>query len=415
MPTPPGSSLPVLFLADLGLERTEFADRGAIALAIIAWGLALFALIRLFSVGLATRTVTAPLDEAISEIRALTRAFPLQLCKGIAQLGLGAGLVLLLIMLTKRPREEAPLPDGWLRIRPPEECSAIALQDDLVWVGGRDGLTVLDRHSGGRLNVEISGQRIRGVKDILVEGPQVWIAHYRGVTLYQRGQPRRDYNSLNGLPPGPALSLCRDREGRLWIGTQEGAAVMEGDTVRLFTPADGLASPEVDVLFQDSSGALWFGSASPRRGGLSRLLNTKWTTYSLADGLAHDSITSIAQTTDGILWVGTGFGHVGGASRFDGTAWSSIGKSDGLAGAKVRSVFQDRDGRMWLGSEYDGITVLEGGRKTILTPDHGLVGWEVKEMVQDKDGVLWLATEDGVSRIVDPAPALKDLDVNNSQ
>lgn len=320
----------------------------------------------------------------------------------LVQLLFGIGVVLAIGMGARALLERAAmrrLPEGYAIVRPPHEVSALALGDDIVWAGGTGGLYAIDRATASTLSLPPDAPTFRRVKDLLVDAEgRLWIAHRDGLTSLHDGA-WQSWTAADGLLPGPALSLCLDRDGRLWVGGETGVAVRNGAGWRQITTADGLGAPEADVIFQDGAGAMWFGSASPTRGGLSRLDGDSWAFYTSADGLTHDSVNAMIEARDGTLWIATGFADRGGATRLADGEWSGLTRQDGLVGEKVRTVFQDHDGRLWFGSEYDGLAIHDGATWRILTPEDGLSGWEVKEIVQDRDGTYWLGTEDGVTRI----------------
>jgi ligand-binding sensor domain-containing protein len=318
---------------------------------------------------------------------------------GIFQFGFGVLLIVGLTVALQRTSPKPSLPPGWTIIRPPHEVSALAVQGDVVWAGGQDGLVAIDRKTA-RVQPELAGQpSLRNVKDLLVDRrSRLWIAHGGGLTRYADGE-WQSYSGAAGFFSGPAAALWEDHTGAIWVGLERGVGCFDGQAFQIYTSRDGLGLPAVDVIFQDRDGVIWFGSSSPVLGGLASFDGRTWRTYSTQDGLAHNSIIKIMQDRLGTLWFATGFASRGGASRLADSRWTTWTRQDGLAGEKVRSIFEDRDGRLWFGSEYDGIAVYDGAAWQVLTPEQGLAGWEVKEMVQDSDGMYWLATENGVSRI----------------
>jgi len=52
-------------------------------------------------------------------------------------------------------------------------------------------------------------------------------------------------------------------------------------------------------------GSLWFGT---RRGGISRLKEGRFRTFTTADGLPANTITRASQDGEGVIWVGTSEG-----------------------------------------------------------------------------------------------------------
>jgi hypothetical protein len=66
----------------------------------------------------------------------------------------------------------------------------------------------------------------------------------------------------------------------------------------------------VESISEDEAGGMWFGT----RGGMSRLFDTTWTSYTAEDGLASDTVYDIAFDAD-TVWIAT---HRGISSLVDG-------------------------------------------------------------------------------------------------
>jgi ligand-binding sensor domain-containing protein len=294
-------------------------------------------------------------------------------------------------------------PEGWKTIRPPGFTLALAQLGDNIWTGGPQGLAVVDRLTGEI--VPLPGpelKRLSYVYDLLADGDTIWIGHLSGLTSYRSGIVT--HHSL-GIPQGNVKSLMKDAAGRIWAGTEYGAAAWNGNEWQNYTSAEGLIFPEVDVIYQDRQGIYWFGSATLNRGGLASFDGKTWSTFTIKDGLVHNSINAILQDKEGRIWIGTGFGGTGGANVLSGGKFESLIKKDGLAGEKVRSLFEDKSGNLWFGSEYDGLAVKTPKGFVVLSPKNGLAGWEVLRIKEDSSGKIWIATENGITRL-DSAEAI---------
>lgn len=95
--------------------------------------------------------------------------------------------------------------------------------------------------------------------------------------------------------------ILRDRQGRLWIGTQNGLICVQGEESHILTPADGLPSPCIKSLAEDTAGRLWAGTAN----GISRIsLNTQannqmhWQTFTLT---TNDGLPPVEMTERGTI------------------------------------------------------------------------------------------------------------------
>lgn len=281
---------------------------------------------------------------------------------------------------------------------------SIAIDGDCVWAGGRDGVLALDRASGACLFSFPPGS-LAYTRALLAVDGILWIAHEKNISSWD-GRALRSYTSVDGLPDGRMLSLLLDKEGRLWVGTDRGAAVRDGHGWRPpLTTQNGLASDVVNVMMQDKYGGIWFGSYDAPRGGVSYLSPSgAWQRWTIADGLPHANITSFCQDGEGRVWAGSGLLDRGGAICFElsDERWRLsrvLTRQDGLAGEKVRSLFCDREGRLWFGSEYDGVAVFSQHGWHIYRESDGLSHPEIKAIVQDREGHIWLGTRNGLTRI----------------
>ena len=229
----------------------------------------------------------------------------------------------------------------------------------------------------------------------------------------------------------PALVVFADRDGAMWVGTERsGIYLYENHNgiwqlERNFTVADGLPINDVNSIFQDQEGVMWFGT-----GGFPQLIhkgvglarydrqNEEWKryttegvsrynreigdwiqleTYTPENGLPDNTVNAIVQDRNGDLWVGTPQG----ASRFDGSEWHTY-----LSTNKVVSLWLARDGAIWAadgsltGAGVSRFEEQNGVWQWVqtYTTTEGLVDNSVHDMLQASDGTFWFATKDGVSQ-----------------
>lgn len=122
--------------------------------------------------------------------------------------------------------------------------------------------------------------------------------------------------------------------------------------------------------------------------------------YTTADGLAHNNVDSIFQDKKGFLWFGTDEG----LSRFDGYDFVNFRTADGLPADNVNAILEDDTGRIWVGTD-GGIGLLVNQKpgatsnakfeKILIDPDIPAAN-SVVRMLIDSSGKLWLLTWNGV-------------------
>jgi ligand-binding sensor domain-containing protein/anti-sigma regulatory factor (Ser/Thr protein kinase) len=199
----------------------------------------------------------------------------------------------------------------------------------------------------------------------------------------------------HGLPHNSIHAILQDRDGYLWLATEEG--VVRFDGVR-FTVFDSQNTPElrsnrIQSLFEDSAGSLWIGTT----GGLTRLQHRKFTAFTKREGLSDDNVGSICQDREGNLW----FGTAAGLNKFKEGRFTTYTTDDGLPNLAVRSIYEDRSGTLWV-STLGGLARLEGdGRFSAFTTRDGLPNDSVQSVYQDSRNNLWVNSLGGLSRLKD--------------
>jgi signal transduction histidine kinase/CheY-like chemotaxis protein/ligand-binding sensor domain-containing protein len=254
----------------------------------------------------------------------------------------------------------------------------------------------------------------------------------------------RVYDDRDGLPMNSVTALALDREGYLWVGTQDGAAYYNGRSwTRVDFPTRTLSN-WVRHILADSVGNVWFATSG---GGLLRLRDGRWTVFDTSSGLPHNTVVSLLETrgkAGPAILVGTGNwlarvegdvcrplerpaslgpSHVSclletapstdrrvlwvgvmrkGLARLEGGVWTVVDRSSGLPHDSVLSLLETRgEGGpvLWAGTYGGGLARLEAGRWTATTVSaDGLPNDTVKSLLATSDGAVWAGTDDGLGR-----------------
>lgn len=150
--------------------------------------------------------------------------------------------------------------------------------------------------------------------------------------------------TLQGLKSDIIRMIIDDDEGNIWFATQEGATKYDGEKLITYTKKAGLPSSDVVSLFRDNENAIWIGT---RGGGVARLKNDKITTFNKSNGLANNTVWVMNQDKNGLIWFGT---DGGGLSYFDGKKFVNINTGDGLCNNFVFSLTIDKKNNLWVGT-----------------------------------------------------------------
>ena len=197
-------------------------------------------------------------------------------------------------------------------------------------------------------------------------------------------------------------ALTQDRQGFLWIGSQNGLIRWDGYRFRVYRPDSETAQtlPDSDVrnLFLDAAGGLWIATNT---GGLARYdeASDNFTTYSAGtQGLSHVTVTSMADDGAGGLWIGTwgGLDHL--ASR-NGKIHKAVVKD--LPSEKIGALLRDPSGDLWIGTA-NGLARRKGEHtETIALPTSDRSMPSVRQIYRDSAGRIWVGTRRHGAYIVD--------------
>ncbi len=305
--------------------------------------------------------------------------------------------------LWRRSAEKSGLPKDAMQFAATlnNEDEAIASKNALVILHAD---RVVARLAVGK---ELPGNRIQSL--LADREGTLWIGTDDGMARWAEGRLER-LPVTDALATASVMTLMEDREGNIWVGTEsDGLHILRDERFRIFDARQGLSSDETTAVMEDGSGTLWVGTQDNglnvlRRDGKGMVLGRKW---SVLDGLASDVILSLAAAPQGDVWVGT----PDGLNRIHGNSVATFSSIDGLPDDFIRSLLVDADGSLWIGTRR-GLTHWmigknkAGGSLTdapMVTYTHanGLGSDLVGAMARDTKGDLWIATLAGLSRLHD--------------
>jgi ligand-binding sensor domain-containing protein/signal transduction histidine kinase len=194
-----------------------------------------------------------------------------------------------------------------------------------------------------------------------------------------------------------AKRLFYDRDGSLWIGTFErGILHLHEGRTDVFAPSDGLTGEDVYTFFEDREGNIWVSTNN----GLDRFRDSAVTTLPVNQGLSNLVVRSVLAAKDGSIWLSTR----GGLDRWSDGQITQYGRllelptEPGAGGNRpegrsklpsANSLFQDDRGRIWV-SPYGGLSYLENNRFVSI---NAVPQGNVTSMAQDSLGNLWIVKE----------------------
>src|SRR5262249_55719117 len=145
------------------------------------------------------------------------------------------------------------------------------------------------------------------------------------------------------------LSLMRDRDSNIWIGTAQGLLRMNGKTVSRLDESQLPIGP-INTIFEDREGNIWIGGTR----GLERIRDNAFLTYSAATGLPSDQGGPVYVDSENRTW----FAPVDGGLYLLNDSKVQPIKVAGLDKDVVYSIAGGSNGAVWIGRQNGGITRL---------------------------------------------------------
>ncbi len=215
-----------------------------------------------------------------------------------------------------------------------------------------------------------------------------------------------NFDERDGLPSHKVHCVLKTKDGKLWVGTNNGLCVREADgRFRRYGPEDGLSHPTVLWMAQDpGTGDLWLATMQ----GLSRFSGGQFTVFTQTNsGLPNNVVYGVA-IMDDTVWAATAAGT--GAYRIRTKSWSIYDQNNTVMEEPWCYSVAPGNGVVYLGVWAGGIVEHDprtgsfkayrdpdGDFQFQLTPDSGPVV-DVTSGVAYDDGILWQSTYFGLSR-----------------
>src|SRR5688572_4307297 len=161
-----------------------------------------------------------------------------------------------------------------------------------------------------------------------------------------------------GISQSVVNAILQDRQGFLWVGTDDGLNRYDGYQFKIFKPDAndpfGISDRSISSIVEDKNGYLWIGT---RAGGLNRYdpVSGKFIhyLYDQADkqSIASNQISALALDDHG-LWIGTNNGldfldfSTNTFTHYNDSAESSIKLNNNF----ITELLKDSNGLLWIGT-----------------------------------------------------------------
>jgi ligand-binding sensor domain-containing protein/signal transduction histidine kinase len=316
----------------------------------------------------------------------------------------------------------------------------------------KHGMKIFDTQTHTYEDITLSNDTEVYVRDFMQNGPdEYWIATESGLFIYNSVTKKtvslkKDYTNPYSLSDNAVYTLCRDKEGGMWVGTYFGGInyhpkpFIHFETWFPKTGINSISGNAIREICQDNFGHLWIGTEDAGLNELN-LSNGQFT----HNPISHTNVHGLLITNDQ-LWVGT-FHH--GLNKINVrtgrlieryTAASHALPSDFVsciiktqAGAIVigtnhgicyynaatnnfdiikelpmafyTRIYEDREGTIWAGTRNQGLyyynprTKQKGQFQYMAANKSSISGNRINWIMEDSKGGLWITTEGGISQL----------------
>ncbi|MFI5219112.1 MAG: two-component regulator propeller domain-containing protein [Bacteroidia bacterium] len=221
-----------------------------------------------------------------------------------------------------------------------------------------------------------------------------------------------------GLAQSSVYSIVQDKQGFLWMATQDGLCRYDGLQFKIYRddPFDTttLTTNFITSLLVDNNGWLWVGTQNH---GLNLFIpEKKKFRHFFAGGessFSHDNITKIYEDFDGNIWVGTSKGFCRTIINGNDPATANITfKNYKLAATGagegepfINSFYSTITNNLWVCTR-NGLYNISFRNDTVSKIEYfstennsGLSDYDVRDITQDSQGIFWIATANGLNYI----------------
>ncbi len=264
---------------------------------------------------------------------------------------------------------------------------------DTLWLGTNRGIFYYNIHgeTGDIVNVPVL-KNVFVKKIRVLEDGDLWVVTSSGIYNYRNGR-LREFGPMEGFTDADVNTLFSDREGNLWFGTDgEGVYQLSGESFVRYGPEHGLTGHPVQAIARDHSGDYWIGTYG---GGVLRFNGKEFDRFDRESGLLNPYITAVTVDHKGDVWFGTASA---GLIIYDGTSFIDIGPSQGLDLAGIRILFTDSRNDIWIGTG-EGLARWDGEEFSTYSTRNGLYDNMIWSISEPEDGRIMIVTRRGFNFI----------------
>ena len=213
----------------------------------------------------------------------------------------------------------------------------------------------------------------------------------------------RYFDVNSGLSGSNILDITQDREGFIWIATEDGLNRFDGNSFSVYRniPNDtsSLVNNSITKVKEDKKGRLWVATFA----GLCLYEKTtdSFIQYNLSNYTGKNNVMQcydLMEDQQGNIWVSiSGNGVI--RIKPDSNEISSFNTlNSGICSDHINVIYEDRHGNIWLGSGREGLSIYNPANSSFRTYRHspddksGISSNEISSICEDEEGHVWVGT-----------------------
>ncbi|MDO3628614.1 two-component regulator propeller domain-containing protein [Mucilaginibacter sp. BT774] len=183
--------------------------------------------------------------------------------------------------------------------------------------------------------------------------------------------------------------IRQDHHKNLWIGTNKGAFMISGQSVKYFNEDNGFTNERVFSMYCDEDGRMWFGIDGD---GLYSYENDDFIIYDKTQGLNNEAVMSLAKDSKGQLYWGTNGGGLWSFTNHK--LKQELVKGKESSKLRVNCLLNDNKDNLWVGTDNLGLWVKKYGNRDYspVSVSNGLI---FNHLAEGRSNTIWMATSYG--------------------
>lgn len=213
----------------------------------------------------------------------------------------------------------------------------------------------------------------------------------------------RYFDVNNGLSSSNITSITQDREGYIWVATEDGLNRFDGNSFVVYrnipNDSSSLINNHVMKIYEDSKGRFWVATLT----GLCLYdrVTDRFSPYKVPgykENTESLQFYNLLEDRHGYIWVcisGNGVVRID-ADKDEFLSFNTL--NSGICSDHINVLYEDRYGNLWFGSGREGLSIYSPGNGTFRTFRHhpedksGISSDEISSICEDQEGNVWIGT-----------------------